>query len=164
MIDFALLVLFRGNSYTLSLDLKADKSVSLKGQGKSWTFAPKSLGAWKVLCGDVDGNGKPDVLVGVYKKTHYIKHPHKTLFVYEFDGKEVKPKWLASTLGRELVDYVAGPLRVYTVERLLKGGYGIAEYKWRGFGLFKLRDIGTGKKVRFNGPSKATIDGKEVKW
>ncbi|MEQ1934524.1 MAG: hypothetical protein ABL962_11725 [Fimbriimonadaceae bacterium] len=164
MIDIALVVVFQGHSFSLSLNPLNARAVSLQGQGKTWDFAPKSLGAWKVLSGDIDGNGKPDILVGVNKKTHNIKHRHKTMFVYEFDGKEVKPKWLASTLGRELVDFAAGTKRVYTVERLLKGGYAVAEYKWRGFGLYKLRDIGQGKTVQLINAHEAKIDGREVKW
>ncbi|MEQ1822132.1 MAG: hypothetical protein ABL949_06465 [Fimbriimonadaceae bacterium] len=164
MIDIALAFVLKGESYFINLDPTAARSVSIVGTSRAWHFAPKSLGAWKAIPGDVDGNGKPDILVGVNKKTHNIKQTHRTLFVYEFDGKEVKPKWLASTLGRELVDFQTVNQRIYAVEMLIYGGFAVAEYKWRGFGLQKLRDIAKGTMVQLVSANEAKIDGKEVKW
>jgi hypothetical protein len=47
---------------------------------------------------------------------------------------------------------------------LLKGGFAVAEYKWRGFGLQKVRDIAKGTTVHLVSAKEATIDGKNVKW
>ncbi len=59
---------------------------------------------WKLEVADVDGRGQA-IVVGVNKKTHNLPFPHRTLFLYSFNGQELKRKWTGSTMGRPLLDF-----------------------------------------------------------
>lgn len=161
-------------AYTVELRTSREQTCRIASGAKEWFFAPKRLNPWQLRVGEVDGNGKPEILIGVYKRTHLIPHPHRTLFIYEFDGEEVRPKWKASTMGRPLLDFAPAKLkaghRVITVEKRLDEKQVLTIWKWRGFGLIKLEEIGEGKSIQLEPlpwPGEtivARIDGKTLKW
>lgn len=165
----------KGEPYTLELRTARDQTCLLSDKnGNKWPFAPKRLNSWQLRAGDIDGNKKIDFLVGVYKRTHLIPHPHRTLFIYEFNGEEVRPKWKASTMGRPLLDFAPAELeqgpRVITIERNIDNTEALTIWKWRGFGLIKVEELGTGKSIQLDelpwSPKNviAKIDGKTLKW
>lgn len=163
-----------GASYSVGMRTTRAQTCVIDGPNKKhWEFAPKRLKPWKLRVGQVDNDRRIELLVGVFKRTHIVKGPHRTLFIYDFDGKEVRPKWRASSLGRDLIDFMpadfGGP-RVITIERGIDGIPVLAEWKWRGFGLYKICDLAHGEAVAFDSmpwPPKtviAKVDGKALKW
>ncbi len=165
---------WRDTPYRVTLRTSQEPTCVVEGPGNSWTFAPRRLNPWQLRVSDVDGNGKPDFLIGVYKRANVVTTPHRTLFIYEFRGDEVVPQWRASSLGRELLDFnpvkLSSGTRVVTVERTLDGKEALSVYKWRGFGLFKLRELAIGKQIRLahlpwkDGEFSAVVDQKAIKW
>ncbi|GAA3657721.1 hypothetical protein [Flavivirga jejuensis] len=89
--------------------------------------------------GDVDNNGKDDILVGVIKTTRFDSTMSKRLFIFKNYYGLVRPLWLGSSLGQELVDFKfvedKKGARIRSIEKEKSGKYLVAEYKWRKFGL-----------------------------
>ena len=174
LLAILLAIEIRGEPYSVELRTSRPQTCLLSNQAtKSWAFAPKRLNPWQLRAGDIDGNGKMDFMVGVFKSTNLIKEPHRTIFFYEFNGEAVVPKWKASTLGRDLVDFnfalLEGP-RVISIEKDLDGNQVLAEWRWQGFGLRKVADLAKGKRIRFEQlpwPERAivtNVDGKTLTW
>lgn len=104
-----------------------------------WKGVPKSLKAWKITAGDVDGDGRLDLGVGVYKKAKFHPVMAKRPFVYTWNGKAFVPKWLGSRLSRPFTDFVfadfpGGP-KLVSIEDTQDGRHELAVYKWDGFGF-----------------------------
>ena len=89
---------------------------------------------------DVDGDGKLDLLVLVYKTTRYDPRPGWRPFVYTLDGDRWVAKWLGSRVGRPLEEaaLVRTPngMRMLTIERYAEGQTVFTLYHWRGFGFW----------------------------
>lgn len=89
--------------------------------------------------GDVDGNGKDDILVGVIKTTRFDSIKRKRLFIFKNYNGYVRPLWLGSRLSKPLVDFDfiergEGNF-IRSIEKEQSGKVLIAEYKWKRFGL-----------------------------
>ena len=89
---------------------------------------------YRFCIGDVDGDGSMDALVGVIKKTRFHREEGRRIFIFkQVDGK-VRPLWLGSRLGAELVDFrfVDGCIRALETDG--KGKYAVIDYEWKDFG------------------------------
>ena len=99
------------------------------------------LNPWKVLVADVDGDGKPEVLVGVRKKSPHDPVMENRLFVFSWNGERLLPKWLGSRLSRRFDDFTVadvagdGKMRLFALERGDAGRHRVAEYRWLCFGF-----------------------------
>ncbi len=60
---------------------------------------------WKINCKDVEGDGETEIIVGVYKKTHFDPNEGNRVFVFNWDGKKIYKKWTGSKLGNKLMQY-----------------------------------------------------------
>ncbi|SEL35070.1 hypothetical protein SAMN04487910_2212 [Aquimarina amphilecti] len=94
---------------------------------------------YQYMLGDVDANGKKDILVGVIKTTRFDSIRRKRLFIFKNYKGYVRPLWLGSRLGKPLVDFNLvknkdGSL-IRSIEKEKSGKVLVAEYKWRRFGL-----------------------------
>ena len=80
-------------------------------------------------CGDLTGNGCPEICVGVIKATRYWPRG-KRLFVYHlYHGRHIRPLWLGSKLGdieTFRVERDSVPARLITDQ---------AQYRYQGFGF-----------------------------
>lgn len=106
---------------------------------------------WQLNCpvyrfctADVNGDGSTDAVVGVFRASRYFKVPSKRVFVFKnFDG-DIRPLWLGSRLGGDLVDFtVVDGSKIRAIEKNSTGGYEVSDYGWHGFGLGFERHIAT---------------------
>ena len=96
-----------GKIETLVLDAKRDPSLTIyHGKTKTWSGIPRRWKAWKMTTGDVDGDGKLDIILGVHKSTRFMPFEHNCLFVWGFDGKAATKKWLGSSLSKPFSDFL----------------------------------------------------------
>lgn len=90
-------------------------------------------------CGDLTGDGNPEVCVGVIKSTRYWPRG-KRLFIYKlYHGRWIRPLWLGSKVGNLesfRVERDSVPARIITNE---------AQYRYQGFGLKFERSLPTPK-------------------
>src|SRR5438128_1750685 len=93
------------------LDPSQDPALSVwHGRHRLWQGVPRRWQPWKLRIADVDGDGLREIVVGVRKATHFFPHPHNCLFLYAFDGRTVKPKWLGSSLSQPFTDFAFADL------------------------------------------------------
>lgn len=123
------------------------------GQGRFETpllDAHEGFNPWKVRSADVDGDGNPEILLGVYKPTRYDPKPARRLFVYAREGAAVYPKWFGSRLALPLENFEVdgespdGKAVLQVEERLGDGRLRTVPYVWDGFG-FQASGAGDGR-------------------
>ena len=99
------------------------------------------LKPWKVVLGDIDGDGKYEVSIGVYKKTPFHKIIAKRPFIYSYENNKLQPKWRGSRLSKPFTDYnfydidKDGIDEIISIEILEDNRKVLNTYKWKGFGF-----------------------------
>ncbi len=100
-----------------------------------------SLKPWKLALGDIDGDGKSEVSIGVYKKTPFHQVMAKRPFIYSFENNRLLPKWRGSRLSKPFTDYIFydidgdGIDEILSIEILSNKEKVLNTYKWEGFGF-----------------------------
>lgn len=86
--------------------------------------------------GDIDGDGKPEALVGVIKKTRFYRESERRIFIFHLVEGKVRPLWLGSKLAGQLQDfrYTENGI-VRSLEAWSDSLYSVAEWRWKDFGL-----------------------------
>lgn len=108
---------------------------------KTYDESFQNVNPWKVQVCDVDGDGKPEVSLGVYTVAKYHPVYAKRPFLYEFSNHRLYPKWLGSRLSRPFEDYVFNDLdsdrmdELIALETMRDGKKELNAYKWTGFGF-----------------------------
>src|SRR5688572_68198 len=71
-----------GRTERIQLDKWSDPTLSIR-QGKRllWRGVPARWQPWKLAIADVDGDGRREIVVGVYKSTRFFPKPHNCLFI-----------------------------------------------------------------------------------
>ena len=89
---------------------------------------------YRFATADINGDGSTDAVVGVFKSSRYFPEPSRRVFIFKNFNGDVRPLWLGSRLGGELIDFdiVDGKLRA--IEKT-DGGYVVSDYVWQGFGM-----------------------------
>lgn len=100
-----------------------------------------NLNPWKLQTADVDGDGRHEVVVGVWKKSPRDPVMARRVFVYSWDGKRLAPKWLGSRLARRFDDFALADVNgdgwweLAALETVPDGKHRVALYRWRSFGF-----------------------------
>lgn len=56
--------------------------------------------------GDLNGDGKDEIAVGVIKSTRFFKNKGKRLFIFQLNSyNHIRPLWMGSRAGSELIDF-----------------------------------------------------------
>lgn len=100
-------------------------------------------GTWQLNCpvyrfatADVNGDGSTDAVVGVFRASRYFKKPSRRVFVFKDFNGDIRPLWLGSRLGGELVDFtVVDGNKIRAIELNSSGTYEVSDYAWHGFGM-----------------------------
>lgn len=96
---------------------------------------------WRVRVADLDGDGRDEILLGVFKSTRYHRNKARRLFVYGHRGGRIYPRWLGSQLAADLRDFGARPLgsdkkaTLITWGRSKQGKWRATRHRWTGFGF-----------------------------
>lgn len=115
---------------------------------------PHTLHPWKIMKAEVDGDNRPEICVGVWKKTRYDSLISNRLFIYNTNGPYIYPKWLGSSLSSPLLDFdfkdvnSDGMDELITLELNEDGTKKINVYKWSGFGFDLIKTLKKKQKSR----------------
>jgi hypothetical protein len=130
---------------------------SLKGGRKElFRWNASELKPWKIMTGDVDGDGIEEIALGVYKESPLHQVMAKRPFIYSFDGEKLLPFWRGSRLSKPFDDFILydldgdGICEIVSSEYLEEGSMVINSYKWRGFGFegfLQTAELQTIKKI-----------------
>lgn len=100
---------------------------------------PLPYPVYRMDCGDLTGDGVPEICVGVEKPTRYWPHGRRLFIYHLYRRKFIRPLWLGSRVGLQLVDFSvcrdSVPACIHTVERRRDSTLVRNEYFFRGFGL-----------------------------
>lgn len=91
-------------------------------------------------CGDINGDGLPEIAVGVVKSTRYSRFEARRLHIFKlYNEAVIRPLWLGSRTSHELLDFHIESLDrgtfIRTTERSTSGEQIEIRYKTAGFGL-----------------------------
>lgn len=131
-----------GQAWTLRLERESDSLYRIVHQtGDSvvdeWTLSHE---VYQFDCGDLTGDGLPEIVVGVTKPTRYRPQNDRRLFIYHlYKGRFIRPLWLSSRLGGRLLDFAVErdsvPALVRSVEMDDDSNVIERTYRYEGFGL-----------------------------
>lgn len=103
----------------------------------------KDFNPWKVQTSDVDGDGKIEISIGVYKTSPLHPVMAKRPFIYDWVNGGIFPKWRGSRLSRPFDDYVFldldsdGRDEIVSIEHTSNDDRVLTSYSWKGFGFEK---------------------------
>jgi hypothetical protein len=91
---------------------------------------------YRFCTGDVDGDGSEDALVGVVKSTRFHPEKARRIFIFKQVDGHVRPLWLGSRLGANLVDFrfMESSRCIRALETDGMGKYAVVDYAWGDFG------------------------------
>lgn len=111
----------------------------------------EGLNPWKLQVADVDADGKKEIALGVWKKSPKDPIMAKRVFIYNWDGKQMRPKWLGSKLSRRFEDFKFRDINNDGWDELLALEVSphkpnrVGIYRWKSFGFEWLRSAEPGK-------------------
>lgn len=148
-------LLGNGSSVTVRLDSTAEPPVTAGDSGRAFAVTVRRRWRpWAIAAADIDGSGRRALIVAVYKPTRYLPKPHNCLFVYRYDGRDVHPIWLGSSLGRPFTAFGFTPAarghasKLITLDVGLAGSRSVAVHTWIGFGFRIERSQGRWRTAR----------------
>jgi hypothetical protein len=113
----------------------------IRYNARVFEYDMEDLKPWKVQAADVDGDGKKEISIAVFKTARYHPVEAKRPFIYNWSKDGMSPKWLGSRLSRPFEDYIFtdidsdGMDELVSIELLSNGRKTVNSYKWKGFGF-----------------------------
>lgn len=89
---------------------------------------------YRFATADINGDGSTDAVVGVYKASRFFKTPSRRVFIFKNFYGDIRPLWLGSRLGGELIDFTVVGNKIRAIEAA-KDLFVVSDYVWRGFGM-----------------------------
>ena len=126
------------NGHPMGGDIVVERKVG--GQWKEVWRQPK-LNPWKLTIGDLFSAGHQNIVVGVYKKSPMDPVMEKRVFIYDWSGTRLKPKWLSSRLTCRFDDYAVFTPKgepkalLFSLDRLPAGKQRVSFYRPLPFGM-----------------------------
>ena len=118
-----------------------DDGKIILGSEPDYSFDFSNMKPSKVQLGDVDGDGKLDISIVMYKKVKFHNALAKRPFFYNFKSGKLVPLWLGSRLSRPFDDFKLADIdndkvsEIISIEELEDKNRVLAVYKWNGFGF-----------------------------
>lgn len=113
----------------------------LEAEDPAYAFDLSLLKPLYVQAGDINGDGKQEISVVVYKETQFHPVPAKRPFFYALTEGKLEKIWLGSRLARPFADFVLCDMdgdrydEIVSIERTEDGKQVLAVYHWAGFGF-----------------------------
>ena len=109
--------------------------------GRRWASGIYPM--WKARTGDLDADGRAEVVLGIWsrRRRHAEPEPHRCVWVLGWDGTALVERWRGSALARPLIDFEVEPGEHPAAPALLvshergEAGCVRARYRWTGFGF-----------------------------
>ena len=152
-------------------DFSTDKEKITVGDTPDYSFDFSNIKPSKIQLGDVNGDGKVDINIVVYKTVKFHKVLAKRPFFYDFESEKLQPLWLGSRLSRPFDDFILADINndniseLISIESLQDGSKTLAVYRWEGFGFFIVSECDNSfKEIKFSDNKKGIFviaDGSE---
>ncbi len=90
---------------------------------------------YRFCTGDVDGDGKPEALVGVIKPTRFIHETDKRLFIFKNSHGRIQRMWMGSKVGGQIIDFCFYDGNIVCLSRMNEGKCTVSKWTSSRFGL-----------------------------
>ena len=111
-----------------------------------WRDRDRNYHPWRIEVVKLDDDPEPQIAIGVYKKTRTDPHFARRLFIYDWTGYCLSPKWLGSRLALPLEDFKftrpagARHHQLIALEQTPDARI-IRRYRWNGFGFIAVETV-----------------------
>jgi len=111
-----------------------------------WRDKDRGFNPWRIEVVEIDDDPEPEIALGVYKKTRRDPHLAKRIFIYDWTGYCLSPKWLGSRLALPMEDFKfvrpAGERhhQLVALEQTPNSRL-IRKYRWSGFGFIAIETV-----------------------
>jgi hypothetical protein len=118
---------------------------NLRTGGKDRIYTPYEV--FSMETGDINGDGRTDICLGIIKPTPFDSILRKRLFIFQIENDYIRPLWLSSRLVHPLEEFrvvkVGSASHVLSIEKEQNNTFCIAEYCWGSFGMHWIKSYGT---------------------
>jgi hypothetical protein len=111
------------------------------------------LKPWKIETADIDGDKEKELLIAVYKTTHFDNVKRNRLFIFNYHNNILEKKWTGSQIAGTWKDFYVGDVtgrmgdELIFLQKTAEGKERLVIYYWFDFGFFFLAESGTYTKI-----------------